>query len=274
MTSIGGVGRDRKIRIRSDIAEHVWQGEDVENGSLTLDEAADLEWYFGGAAEADCGVRSVQGGFEAAMDRLALGGRRLDGHEAWDNGVATWVEGQQPVRESRATASRFDIHVPTSGSASGKVYRKTPAPKTDDSNAVEERLKSQVEDHMGHRNSLRRMARIYARLGELDKAHRTTLELHFGDAIKIRGVSMSLLCTVSSVVEATDRVNERRRKRAEKEDRGPPEPLTPRDALLNMHHHVQTADNQAERDILDGLVAKALPVLRAAMDAYSKVRAQ
>lgn len=51
---------------------------------------SDLTWYFGGEAEADFGVRSVQGGFEAAMHRLALCGR--------------CEPGQVPVHETRQGA--------------------------------------------------------------------------------------------------------------------------------------------------------------------------
>lgn len=38
---------------------------------LTPDDYADLEWRFGGGAEADLGCRSIQGWFEATMNRLS-----------------------------------------------------------------------------------------------------------------------------------------------------------------------------------------------------------
>jgi hypothetical protein len=56
-----------------------WQSHNV---------AQDLEWYFGGAAEADLGARSAQGGFEAAMQRMELCGPAQPG--------------EMPVHETRA----------------------------------------------------------------------------------------------------------------------------------------------------------------------------
>jgi len=196
---------------------------------LSIDEVAELEWYFSGAAEADCGVRSVQGGFEAAMDKLAKTGRA----RGWE-----WLpvgEADHPAHETRSTCS-----------ASWDAMER-----------LDNRRKKLDDAH-----------RVYQRLQQLGQRDHAVLELHFGDAVRIHGVSLSLLCMTKPVRVATAKVNEKRRRRAEKQDREPPDDLGPRDAVQRMH----TSDSSAERTILEELVTEAAAWLRAALEAYSKAR--
>lgn len=200
--------------------------------NLTIDEVAELDWYFSGAAEADCGVRSVQGGFESAMDKLAKTGRP----RGWE-----WLpagEADHPARETRSTCS-------ASWDAMERLDRR--------------------------RQKLADYCRIYQRLHRMDdptRQHLAVLDLHFGDAVRIHGVSLSLLCMTKPVRVACAKVNEKRRRRAEKQDREPPDDLGPRDAVQRMH----TSDSSAEQAILEELVTEAAGWLRAALEAYSKAR--
>jgi len=213
------------------------------------DDLEDLTWYFGGGAEADCGVRSVQGGFEAQMNRMALAGKPEEAHEVWADGKPTWVEAQLPAKESRATAARFDLPI-------------------GEEEAMAERILAQVEDRLGHRDSLARMARVYARLRQLDHHHHAVLELQYGDAIKVGGVSLSLLCMSKPVSIAVHRINERRRRRAEKDGENPPDPLGQREAVARLH----LSGIDADKEILEALVGEATTRLRVAVEAYSKAR--
>jgi hypothetical protein len=66
---------------------------------MNSDDILGLEWYFGGSAEADLGVRSVQGGFEDAMNRMAKSSCAKD----W-----SWSDAEMPTRETRSTISASD----------------------------------------------------------------------------------------------------------------------------------------------------------------------
>jgi hypothetical protein len=166
-----------------------------------------LIWFYSGAAECDAGVRSVQGGFQDTMQRLALCGRPAKGHASPDGKV--WLEGEIPVHESRATASRYDLPI-------------------DDDGAISERLIAQVETQLGRRTTETRSG-ILARLRSLGSHRRATLELQFGDELwfcdgtvwpaqraaldRRWGVSLALLCCTDLVVAVTEKTNARREKR-------------------------------------------------------------
>ncbi len=178
-----------------------------------------LVWFYSGAAECSAGVRSVQGGFEDTMQRLALCGRPAKGH-ASANGQ-TWIEGEIPVHESRATASRFDLPI-------------------DDEETTAARLVAQVERQLGRRSTETRSG-ILERLRMLDSRSRAVLELQFGDdlwlcddriwpaqkaALDRRwGVSLALLCCTERIVRVTEQTNTRRAKRGSS-------PVDARDAVV------------------------------------------
>lgn len=61
---------------------------------MNIDDMLDLEWFFSGAAEAACGVRSSQGGIEAALSARALCGKG---------------EGCMHLHETRGGAHDFDL---------------------------------------------------------------------------------------------------------------------------------------------------------------------
>ena len=138
---------------------------------MSTDDLLELEWYFGGGAEADLGARSVQGGFEAAMDKLAKTGRA----RSWE-----WLpegEADHPAHETRSTCS-----------ASWDAM---------------ERLDSR-------RSKLADARRIFARVRKLPRTDRAVLELQFGDQARLNGISIALLCQVAAVQHAVSTVNARR----------------------------------------------------------------
>lgn len=143
---------------------------------MRSDDERDLTWYFGGEAEAELGARSVQGGFEATMHRLALCGPARGGRPAVVDGVAVWQEGDVPVRETR------------SGPPDGE--------------ATERQLAAAERAH-----------RIRQRLDRLARRDRAVLEVSFGDREQVAGVGVALLCQTSAVRAATALVNARRSRR-------------------------------------------------------------
>ncbi len=165
-----------------------------------------LSWFFGGAAEADGGLRSAQSGFEDAMLRLALCGRP--------------AAGDVPVHETRATASRYDLPI-------------------EDGGAIAEKLVGQVERQLGRRPTAAH-SEILARLRRLSLRHRATLELQFNDESWLCsgrilraqraaldhhwGISLALLCCTDRITAAAAGVNARREKRGR-------EPVDVREAL-------------------------------------------
>jgi hypothetical protein len=202
---------------------------------MTTDDILELEWYFGGGAEADLGVRSIQSGFEATMDRLACTERGRCARETWIYGEAVWLEADQPARETRSTCSASD-------DAIERLYHR--------------------------RSKLEVAGKVFARLRRIKARDRAVLELHFGDPTRIEGVSLALLCQTTAVLDATALVNDRRRKRAEKAGEPQPDDVGPRRALERM----ATSPSQTERAALRMLAVEAVDVLRSAVSAYEEAR--
>jgi len=170
---------------------------------MSTDDLLELEWYFGGGAEADLGVRSVQSGFEASMDRMALSGRRLEAREVWSQGAPEWLEAQQPARETRSTCSASDDAI--------------------------ERLHAR-------RRKLADARRIFARVRQLSPTDRAVLELQFGDQSRLCGISVALLCQLDTVQQAVAVINARRARRHRP-------PLGPRGALEMLSMSTSQADS-------------------------------
>lgn len=202
---------------------------------LTQDEIQDLEWYFGGGAERDCGARSTQTGFEAAMNKMALSGKGRDAREVWVDGEAVWLEADQPARETRSSISASD--------------------------EAHDRLIDREE-------ALKRMRRIYDRVNRLGQRDHAVLELQFGDASRALGVSLSLLAQTETVKTAAKRVNAKREARARKNGREPPDPIGPREALERMRTSTSSDDKRA----LEELAKEASGWLSVALAAYSEAR--
>jgi hypothetical protein len=170
---------------------------------MNTDDLLELEWYFGGEAEADLGARSVQGGFEATMHRLSLGGPRQEAREQWSDGAAAWVEAQMPARETRSTCSASDDAI--------------------------ERLHNR-------RRKLADARRIFARVRQLDPTDRAVLELQFGDQSRLCGISVALLCQLDTVQQAVAAINARRVRKHRP-------PLGPRAALEMLSMSTSHADS-------------------------------
>jgi hypothetical protein len=193
---------------------------------MTTDDILELEWYFGGGAEADLGVRSIQSGFEATMDRMALSERPRE----W-----SWSEAEMPARETRSTCSASD-------------------------DAIERLYNRQVK--------LETARRIFVRLRKLSQRDHAVLELQFGDISRIRGLSLSLLCQTSRVLEAVQIVNARRRRRAEKTGGERPEDVGPRCAV----ERLAGALGAEEQGVLEEIAGEAGEALRVAVKAYEEAR--
>ena len=200
---------------------------------MRTDDLVDLDWYFGGKAEADLGIRSVQSGFESAMNLMSLCECARPGHAEKVGDEEVWIPGDIPARQTRAT-----------------------------------NRDAAIDQLIERPDKLADFRRIYARLHKLPQRHHAVLELQFGDAVRVHGVSVSLLCNTTRVREATARVNARRAQRAEKMGRNPPEPIGPRDAVVRMC----TSASAAEQTALTELATEAKGVLDAAIDAYSKAK--
>lgn len=215
---------------------------DREEAELDWATIQALSWFFSGAAERDAGVRSVQGGFEATMHRLALCGPAGRGHAALVNGAEVWVDGDLPVHESRSTSSASD-------DAIERLHRR--------------------------REQLAECRRVLARLDGLVRRHRAVLELQFGDglwlcedkvwpsqvAVEDRrwGVSLAMLCCTSLIVRATERANERRAKRKRA-------PVDARDAVREL----LLATDARSRELVAQMVDEAGDAVSVAMGAYSR----
>jgi hypothetical protein len=191
---------------------------------MSTDDLLELEWYFGGGAEADLGARSIQGGFEATMQRLSLGGSRQDAHEQWVEGKPVWVAAQQSAHETRSTYAASDDAL--------------------------ERLHNR-------RGKLADARRIFARVRKLSRRDRAVLELQFGDASRLCGVSIALLCHVESVQQAVATVNSRRARKHRP-------PLGPREAL----EALATSTIAADAALVVELVRSARIMLTSALEAY------
>ncbi len=177
---------------------------------MSTDDLLELEWYFGGGAEADLGARSVQGGFEATMHRLSLGGHRQEAHEVWAGGAAEWVEAQMPARETRSTCSASDDAI--------------------------ERLHNR-------RRKLADARRIFARVRQLSPSDRAVLELQFGDQSRLCGISVALLCQLDTVQQAVAVINARRARRHRP-------PLGPRGALEMLSMSTSQADTAIVEELV------------------------
>jgi len=216
-----------------------------------------LIWFFSGAAEADAGVRSVQGGFEATMHRLALTGRPAPGHVVLTESGQEWAEGEIPVHETRATASRFDLPV-------------------DDAEAILPTLVSQVDRFLGRRAPDDR-AQVLSRVRTMGRRGRAVLELQFGDELWLCGprvdlaqkacrerrwgISLGLLCCMSQIADVMALVNGRREKKGER-------PVDPREAIALL----LIKDDSASVALVDEIRREAESAVNCAVSEYERTR--
>lgn len=207
----------------------------------------DLRWFFVEAAAA-CGVRSIQSGFEAAMDRLAL--------------CAPAEDGQIHLHETRGIPS----------------HREAP----EDLDAMIAEYASAQRALV----PIARARAIFQRLTALEPNHRRTLELQYGCAHAMGDVSLSLVCAQHKAIEGHQRAESSARKELERRNldlarrtavgkilRGKPEikpksrrRLTGGSTVRDWIFFLCATEDGIEQ--LDAILAHARLELRAAIEAY------
>lgn len=211
---------------------------------LAPDDIDDLRWFFSGEAEAAAGVRSGQGGFEATMHRLALCGRP--------------APGDVPVRETRATASQYDIPV--------------------EHGDIPLLLVTQVEAQRKRKDAIDRLRKVQARLLRISPGERSVLELQYGGEATMGegGITVALACSSTTArhayresVEALNRRLSAGGKASEEREKAA---ATQRLWLIWLAKRARDKDGAAMGQLLERILQEARAALGVAERAYQEAK--